>query len=395
MGRARPIASLRPLPGAAIINGVVLMSEAAILTHEFAPAASPLAAFLRSTSLNPRLREYSGTLTPEAFSTRDREVAAALKGHAIFDLGYRTRILITGEDRLRWLNGMVSNAIQTLPEGHGNYNFVLNAQGRIQGDGYIYRAPDHLLLDTDVSQSARLLAHLDHFIIMDDVELHRLDEAQTAIGLIGPQAAAALDGLGLCASKLEPLQWSQADLAGVLVTVVRGHGVLVPRYELWFAAENAALIWGALASAAGEPIGVNAVEAVRVVEGTPRYGADFNDRHLPQETSQTRALNFSKGCYLGQEIVERIRSRATVHRNLCQFALEGEVPKAPADLRLPGEDSPVVGQLTSVAEVRLPEFHRTFALGFLRTEALGRKSPVQYDGGSATVLPTPPALPWL
>ena len=98
---------------------------------------------------------------------------------------------------------MVSNAIQTLPEGHGNYNFILNAQGRIQGDAYIYRRAGDLLLDTDRSQAARLLAHLDHFIIMDDVELQSLDETTTGIGLSGPQAGSILDALGLKPSGLD------------------------------------------------------------------------------------------------------------------------------------------------------------------------------------------------
>ena len=87
-------------------------------------------------------------------------------------------------------------------------------------------------------------------------------------------------------------------------------------------------IWSALASAAATPIGINAVEALRVLEGTPRYGSDITERHLPQETAQTRALNFTKGCYLGQEIVERIRSRATVHRTLGHFRVDGATPVA-------------------------------------------------------------------
>src|SRR5271154_6895510 len=171
------------------------MSEAATLNTEVTAAPTPLSTQLQMKTSS--LSTYSGALTPQTFSSTQKELDAALSDAACFDLGYRTRIRITGEDRLRWLNGMVSNAIQTLPEGQGNYNFILNAQGRIQGDGYIYHCPTDLLLDTDRSQAARLLAHLDHFIIMDDVELHSLDEATTGIGLIGPQAEATLEALGL------------------------------------------------------------------------------------------------------------------------------------------------------------------------------------------------------
>ena len=109
-----------------------------------------------------------------------------------------------------------SNAIQTLPEGQGNYNFILNAQGRIQGDCYIYRRASDLLLDTDRSQAARLLAHLDHFIIMDDVELQSLDETTTGIGLVGPNAGQLSSGSAFNASALAPLHFMDAELAGAV-----------------------------------------------------------------------------------------------------------------------------------------------------------------------------------
>ena len=230
---------------------------------------------------------------------------------------------------------MVSNAIQTLPEGHGNYNFILNAQGRIQGDAYIYRRAGDLLLDTDRSQAPSLLAHLDHFIIMDDVELQSLDEATTGIGLTGTQAGEMLGALGLNHSDLEPLHFVDTKLAGSPITLVHAFGELRPRFEFWFAPEHILTIWEALTVAGAIPIGVDAVEALRVLEGTPRYGVDITDRHLAQETAQTRALNFTKGCYLGQEIIERIRSRATVHRTLRQFRVEGmaQVPRSNYALR--------------------------------------------------------------
>ncbi len=372
------------------------MSEAATLTTETVPTVTSLAAHLNAAFPGLLLRSHAGALTPQIFSSHQQELAAAVTGAACFDLGYRTRIRITGEDRLRWLNGMVSNTIQTLPEGHGNYNFILNAQGRIQGDGYIYRGTSDLLLDTDRSQAARLFSHLDHFIIMDDVELQPLDEANTGIGLTGPQAGPILHRLGLDISVLAPLQFVETALAGVPITLIRAYSVLSPRFELWFAPKHTPGIWQTLTTA-GAPIGIETVEALRILEGTPRYGIDITDRHLPQETAQNRALNFSKGCYLGQEIVERIRSRATVHRTLRQFKLDGKTPGAPVDLRVETEatnPSPVVGQLTSVAEIHLPEFNGTVAIGSIRTEALERKLAISYDGGSVTVLDHSPVPAW-
>ena len=371
------------------------MSEAATLTTEVTLTPTPLAAQLQTGTPGLNLSTYSGALTPRSFSTTQHEISAALSGAACFDLGYRTRIRITGEDRLRWLNGMVSNAIQTLPEGHGNYNFILNAQGRIQGDAYIYRRAEDLLLDTDRSQAARLLAHLNHFIIMDDVELQSLDEATTGIGLTGTRAGAILDALGLDHSGLEPLHFVDTELAGSAITLVHAFGELRPRFELWFAPEHTLAIWEALTVAGATPIGVDAVEALRVLEGTPRYGVDITDRHLAQETAQARALNFTKGCYLGQEIVERIRSRATVHRTLRQFRVEGMAPAAPVELHTEENPSATIGQLTSIAEVNVPEFQGAMAIGSIRVEVLEKKSTISYEGGTVAALDHSPAPPML
>jgi folate-binding protein YgfZ len=372
---------------------LAVMSEAATLTTEITAAPTPLARQLQTKTARLDLSTYAGALTHQNFSSIRNELAAAITGAACFDLGYRTRIRVTGEDGLRWLNGMVSNAIQTLPEGEGNYSFVLNAQGRIQGDCYIYRRSGDLLLDTDRSQAQRLLTHLDHFIIMDDVELHPLDDSSTGIGLTGPQAACALDTLGLPNTNFAPMHLMEAELAGAPATLVHGFGELRPRFELWFAPQHALSIWNALTSAGATPIGIDAVEVLRVLEGTPRFGVDITDRHLPQETAQTRALNFTKGCYLGQEIVERIRSRATVHRALRQFQLDGVTPPLPVDLHATDNPSATIGQLTSVAEVDVPGYHGTLAIGSIRTEALERKATIVYQGGTVQALDRPPLPP--
>jgi folate-binding protein YgfZ len=368
------------------------MSESATLTTEAISTPTPLALQLQISIPVLELQLHAGVFTPRAFSSQPQELRAATSAAAIFDLGYRTRIRVTGPDRLRWLNGMVSNAIQALPEHYGNYNFILNAQGRIQGDAYIYRRANDLLLDTDRSQAPRLVAHLDHFIIMDDVELQPLDDATTGIGLIGPRAAALLDSLGVQASHLAPLQLAETSIAGRPVTLIRAYSVLWPRFELWFAPEDALAIWSALASAGAEPIGCDAVEALRILEGIPAYGTDITDRSLAQETAQTRALNFTKGCYLGQEIVERIRSRATVHRTLRQFSLDGELPPVPAELSITTDAAApiVVGQLTSAADIDLPGYRGKVAIGTVRTEAIERKARISYTGGTVAVLGDPP-----
>jgi folate-binding protein YgfZ len=370
-----------------------------VATVPVTPQAGPtaLAALLAAQNPSLKLPFYAGSNTPGRFTSPGQELASLLHGAGLYDLGYRTRLVITGNDRLRWLNGMATNAIQTLPEGHGNYNFILNAQGRIQGDGYAYRESGRLLFDTDRAQADRLAQHFDRFIIMDDVELTNLAADTTGLGVAGPESTQLLASIGLDAvNTLAPLEFAAATLHGVPVTVVRAYSVLVPRFELWFAPEHVETAWNLLVSTNATTCGIEAIEALRVLEGTPLYGVDIQERNLAQETSQTRALNFSKGCYLGQEIVERIRSRTTVHRFLRQFQLSGPAAGASVpglvELRTPGEERPV-GQLTSAAAYDLPEFHGTLALGYLRNEIAERKAPLEYDGGTAVLLDSPPIQP--
>ncbi len=136
-----------------------------------------------------------------------------LHSAGVSDLGWRGKILVTGGDRLRWLNGMVSNAVQSLPEGQGNYSFLLSVQGRIQGDCYVYRRAADVLLDTSIDQVPTLMRHLDHFVIMDDVELADVSRQWTALSLAGPRAPQVLATLGFApsTSSLENARMTSRD----------------------------------------------------------------------------------------------------------------------------------------------------------------------------------------
>jgi folate-binding protein YgfZ len=223
---------------------------------------------------------------------------------------------------------------------------------------------------------------------MDDVELKPI-AGETTLGLAGPNSAAVLDSLGAEISDLEPLTAKYIQIADAHVRVERAHEVLVPHFTLWMSKEKLPVIWQALKNAGATPCGLAASNTLRVLEGIPAYGVDLGEKELPQESSQIRALNFSKGCYIGQEIVERIRSRGNVHRNLKQFRLTGEIPMPETELR---QGEAVVGQITSVAAIPQKEGELRIALGIVRNEALVRKAPIEYPGGTAEVLETPPAV---
>ena len=348
-------------------------------------APTPLAEALGGTS--GILEELAGARSFPAFSVTSQELSALIEGAGAFDLGYRGQIAVGSADRVRWLNGMLTNNVQSLSEGAGNYSFVLNAQGRIQGDCDAFSLPDHLLVLTDRSQVPALMAHFDRFIIMDDVALEDISSTRTALGLAGPLAPQLLAALGvtLPVGISDTLWLIETRICGVPVQLTGGYPTTSPRFELWCANENVRMLWDVLLAAGAVPCGLRAAEALRVLEATPRYGIDLNERDLPQETSQTRALHFAKGCYLGQEIVERIRSRGAVHRRLAQFTLSSEPAALPLELTAPG-DSRAAGRITSAALYN----GARYGLGIVRTDAVERHPVLDYSGGTATLVTHPP-----
>src|SRR5437899_9092259 len=140
-----------------------------------------------------RMGEYGGAETAAAFKDVANEFRELNSGCALYDLGWRAKVSITGEDRVRWLNGMVTNNVKDLPLNQGNYSFILNPQGRILGDLYTYNRGDYLLIDTERSQLENLLKLFEHFIIMDDVQVTDKSAALTAIGIQGPNAGTILE----------------------------------------------------------------------------------------------------------------------------------------------------------------------------------------------------------
>lgn len=290
-------------------------------------------------------------------------------------------IAVTGEDRVRWLNGMVTNSVQALEPAEGAYTFLLNAQGRIQGDATVWAEADRLLLETDRAQVEAMVALLDRFIIMDDVELAVLERNGRGLVVAGPGAAERLGvaGVGLTVASRDVLGRSLLTWRTHEVSVISGFAPVVPRFELWFASEDAAAAMARALQESGVPqCDASAFELLRILEARPRFGVDIRDRDLPQETAQVRALHFNKGCYLGQEIVERIRSRGQVHRTFAAFALRGAVPEAGAELQADGK---AVGVLTSVAAAEIDG--ERLALGYVRREAMERGAPITYPGGTA------------
>jgi folate-binding protein YgfZ len=314
-----------------------------------------------------RSGEYRGATTPACFGDPQVEFTALRTGCGVYDLGFRSKIQLTGSDRVRWLNGMVTNNVRDLAAGHGLYAFLLNPQGRILGDMFAYNRGESLLVDTDSSQVGKILATFDHYIIMDDVEVTNLSEGLTALGVGGPRSRDVLEAVGFAGPELSPLGLQDVNWKGMNCTLVRGEDPDHVSYEVWLPAGDIKSFWDDLLRAGPTPVGSEALEMQRIVDGVPLYGVDIRERDLPQETEQARALNFNKGCYVGQEIVERIRSRGNVHRKFTGFVMSGAglVPGS----KVASIEKKEVGEITSVTSLRNGHGDRTLALGYIRRES--------------------------
>jgi folate-binding protein YgfZ len=337
-------------------------------------------------ALSPQHAEQAASVS---LSDKVRDEFRALTSTCgIYDLASRAKIQLTGNDRVRWLNGMLTNNIRDLAVGHGVYAFLLNPQGHILGDLYAYNRGEAILVDTDRSQLEKILATFDHYIIMDDVEVTNLNEQMTAVGLAGPDAKRVLEAAGFNVPALQPLQVADVEWNGIATIMIAGEQERYPSFEVWHAPDKSRDALAALEHAGGKRVSSEALELYRVALGIPRYGQDIRERDLPQETEQQRALNFSKGCYVGQEIVERIRSRGNVHRKFTGFRLEGSQPRPGASIQLPDQDKEI-GLITSVAVIPAASGDQAVALGYIRREASGEGKEVRIGESSARVAELP------
>lgn len=295
---------------------------------------------------------------------------------AWIDLSSRGKLRASGEDRARLLHAMSTNHIEDLQPGDGLYAFFLTAQGRILSDANIYNRGQTLLLDTEPETSDKLRNHLDKYIIADDVTIEDETAKWTAIGLEGPRSLRYGEKLGIIAPAKK---YSVIDLGTGFVTRTASTGPEGLRIFL-LPGDKADL----LCRLAGLEIpNATAPEAwvVRLENRIPRYGEDISERCLPQETQAMHAVHFNKGCYLGQEIVERVRSRAQIHRLLTPVRIQGtSAPVAGSKLSADGKD---VGEITSAAYS--PGLGEVIGFAYVRTEALQDKPAMLVTGGDPSI----------
>jgi folate-binding protein YgfZ len=298
---------------------------------------------------------------------------AALRGAAaLVDLSGRGRLGVTGGDRQRFLNGQVTNNVKDLRPGEGCYAAVVNAKGRIQGDLNIYCLAEELLLDCEPGHGAKIAGRLEQFIIADDVQVMDISADYGLLSVQGPQStevvARAFPDRPLPEQAWSSVVWPEP--AGE-ICVVNLSRTDLPGLELFVPHSGLGKVWielvEAVAVSGGRPCGWECLEWARIEAGRPRYGQDMDERNLaPEAGLDTHAISYTKGCYIGQEVISRIQSIGRVTRSLRGLEFEASKEPLPRHGDRLTQDGREVGYITSA--IHSPRLGRSIGLGYVRRE---------------------------
>lgn len=340
-------------------------------------------------------REEAGCLLPAHFGDPLKEYQSVRSAAGLLDLSHGSLLRFTGGDRGSYLQGMVSNDVKKLRPGDGVYAAILDVHGKIQADVRVFCTADFFLMDCWEPLEERVVAHLNRYLIADDVEIADLGEKCGILSLQGPKARAILEKL------LSPddvpskeLSHSLINTAGTETRVVKASHTGEEGFDLLIALKDFESAAHQLQDAGKELtlqwIGTEAQELLRVEAGIPRYGVDMTEDTLLLEIGLDRAVSFDKGCYLGQEVVERIRSRGHVNRMLVGLVIEGTSAATKGDpIRSQGKD---IGKVTS--SIFSPALKRPLALGYLHRDYVQPGTQVTLDHGGNAISAAVARLPF-
>jgi folate-binding protein YgfZ len=347
------------------------------------------------------LASYHGCVLPATFTNFADEHRAAREAVSIFDTNWHTIVELTGPDRVRYLNAIVSNDVKSLGEGRGTLALLLTPQGHILAELEIYALQEKLLVLSHASVRERTIATLDKFIIMDDVTLSDSTERFGSFAIEGPRAGTVIaEACGLSLEGFSEHAIAEVPIDGVACFLIRHPHFGLPGAEIIAPREHLALLWQNLRASVlaqhGAAIGMSAMDSLRLEAGIPRFPDDFNDTVIPHEAAlEATHISFTKGCYTGQEIVERVRSRGQVNRRRVQLKFSTPEPPAPLTrLRAREAETPAaastaaapkeVGIITSSAFS--PAANAAIGMAYVRREHNAPGTILDFNEGTAEVI---------
>ena len=329
-----------------------------------------------------------GDRLPARYGAVEDEHLALREDWVLYDRSWTTVVEMTGEDRVRFLNGLITSDVRELGEGDGQHGFVTDAKGKVVTDVGLFALEDRLWMEAAPGKAAHLAEHLGKYVITDRVELAVLEE-QVAVALCGPRAEEALGSL--VEGELPGADWGHraVDLADRAAWLCRHPRLGVDGFVVRASRTDAEEIRRRLVADDGGPreVGHHVMEAARIAAGLPLAGVDLDEATLPQETGEEGAISYTKGCYLGQEVVARVHYLGKVNRTLRGLRFEdGTLPELGAELSADGRP---VGRVTSA--VRIPGSSEFVGLALLHRKGAEVGERLSVDGGAhavVTELPT-------
>lgn len=341
------------------------------------------------------MKDQDGWSVPASYGDPTDEYSVVRNGGAgLIDLSSRGRMLITGSESLQFLNGLITNDMKTLQPNQWMLAAFPNVQGRLLAIVRVIhrsfsREPgsDGFLIDTEAASHAHVLATVGRFTLAGDFHVQDLMDQTALLSLQGAKASEIVSSLfGAETIALEHHQVLQFLWRDVPVLVLRDSHTGEDGYDIFVSSNTAPALWEAAKLAGAVPIGAEAFDILRIEAGEPRYGIDMDETNVVTETGLDEAVSFTKGCYIGQEIIARIKYRGHVAKRLSGLLLAGKANVA-RGVVIGSVDGKEIGRVTSATFS--PKLKQTIALGYLKYDYLTAGTEVQIDEMKAHVVELP------
>jgi folate-binding protein YgfZ len=311
----------------------------------------------------------------------DIQHRAAMTAAGVIDRSTLGKATVTGRDRAAFLQGMLSNDVKALGPGQGCPAAFLDAHGKVVSLLTVYALEDRILLELPAGSTDTFLQVIDKFLISEKAYFEAADDAYAILAVQGPDAERMLAGLSGATLDAAPYSHQEVEIAGAPVRIARHRLAVTPGFHCWTAISHAEALGKALREAGAVTVGAFALETLRIEAGIPAYGRDVDETVILPETRLDAFVSFTKGCYIGQETVARVKYRGHINRGLAGMVLEGDRLPAQGDA-ITAEDKEI-GRVTSA--IRSIALGKPIALGYIRREYFAAGSVVTVVTGEGPV----------
>jgi folate-binding protein YgfZ len=365
-------------------------------------ATTPLPLHEFQASLGANFTTINSAEVVADYGDPPAEHAALHETAGVIDFSFRSRLCLTGADRVRFLHGQITNDVKKLQFGEGCYAALTTTKGKMQSDLNVFVLQDELLLDFEPGFGAMVTERLEKYIVADDVQVLDVSSLYGLLTVQGPKAGIAVRAIGLfdeipdqplgsvkvtdvTLGEIYLVKHARLDYCRLLTSVATtaGFDLFVPADSLGAVADK---LIAAARSLGGNACGWTAFETARIEAGIPRFGVDMDETNLPLECGiEARAVSYAKGCYIGQEVLNRIHSIGHVNRELCGLRLADDLQTLPVKGDKLFRHDKEVGYITST--VSSPRLKAKIALGYVRRDAfvMGTELTIRTEAGQSRV----------